>query len=1187
MEADGTLFSSGDSEIDTLKRHMERHGLYALALSEVRLRGSGSLDVGDGFVLIFSGTPGDGSSGGVGWLLTPGAAAAWRDASSRAHGLSGRLLHISLALAGHEGVWHRVFIYGPTMQSTEDVKEHFWSQFEKLLQDIPNREVTFFLGDWNCRVGSRLLGGFPSEILGVHGLGPRNANGVELLSRAAAHGLVLLNSFFQHDLDHTASWIHRRWGTPGVIDHAVTRLTCQRFVTDVRAIPGAEHFSDHRLMVISLRAFPGGLRSSPQLPCSHLEGDPRSPRLRVARLRDPVVSANFTQAVLEAQAAAFANLPGILRRAGETTLGIASVSRPDWRHGHEDFLRNLADQRQRAFTSWKSDPCMGTREALVQARRRSRDETRRLKNLWWESRIAIIERASHGHDAATMYGESRQLGRLLSAQGMLSKPLVSDPAAQPTKLANHFETVLNVPKDVSPDVLGSIDSLPNPLPLAHWDPPTWEEFLVARGQLANGKAPDASGVHAELLRVLPSTGDGVLQQLHRLICAFWSGHIPQEQLILWKTSNLFALYKGKGDFADLQNFRGTVLLDTISKLTSRILKNKLLSLADLVCADQENGYRRGRGVADSCFCLRRCVEAWRSTDPDPPGNEDEDSLFLLFVDLRKAFDSVPRTFLWDLLQHKAAVPPHIIHVLKELHQDMTTQVVHNGRVGRKIPMHTGVRQGSVEGPVLYLIYYGFLLRQWRSACQEALPSFGIPWLSCTDGSLRAPARVKLAARQQLLLTDSVFADDTVLLAATWESFQQISLLLDKTLKAFGATLNPAKSEWTGHTASMFRDVAPLPGRRVLYIDGVGIPKTAEFKYLGSMFAIEDTLGIQRDVNRRLALAHAAFGQLRHVWNSRSISRRIKAQLLLSCVGSVLTYGSEHWTLSAGIVRRMTRTWQGFVRTALGLSWTQVRDQRLSFQVLLQQLGVPGLLTMLQRRLASWLGHIARLDPSRITWPMLFGTLADRRTPPATRQHSHLTYYSRVTALLQQLPDVDDRIWVRQAQRRDWWHTVVQKLEIAPQVRRTHTHDRYNLRALGRHVVGAPVDLRCPIDGCNFVARNAQGLTAHINYKHGHGEVLRLWWRLLLQLRADNLGLERMTSVLLLALYPIVAGLSLQFRNYTGILVLNVFHDLTVALFGKMDLGSFLALFVANFFRLRKLLEFTIEEVILESTLLLF
>ncbi len=422
---------------------------------------------------------------------------------------------------------------------------------------------------------------------------------------------------------------------------------------------------------------------------------------------------------------------------------------------------------------------------------------------------------------------------------------------------------------------------------------------------------------------------------------------------------------------------------------------------------------------------------------------------------------------------------------------MTTQVVHNGRVGRKIPMHTGVRQGSVEGPVLYLIYYGFLLKRWRHACKETLPSFGVPWISCTDGTLRAPSRVRAAARQQVALTDSVFADDTVLLASSWSTFTRMTQLFDRSLKMFGATINPTKSEWmeiTGHATSAFRDLAPLPGSRVLYIDNVGIPKTAVFKYLGSMFAIDDTLGILCDVNRRLALAHAAFGQLRHVWQSKSISRHIKAQLLQSCVGSVLTYGSEHWTLSAGVVRRMTRTWQCFVRVSLGFSWDQVRDQRLSFQVLLQQLGVPSLLSLLQRRLASWLGHIARLDASRITWQMLFGTLAGRRTPPAIQQHHHLTYFSRVTAVLQQLPDVDDRIWVRQAQQRDWWHNVVQKLDIAPQVRHTTTHDRYNLRAQGRHVLGAPVDLRCPIVGCIFVARNAQGLTAHINHNHRHGEV---------------------------------------------------------------------------------------------------
>lgn len=48
----GTLLSRG-AEIDFLKRHMERDGLYALALSETRSRGSGSLDVGNGFAWIF------------------------------------------------------------------------------------------------------------------------------------------------------------------------------------------------------------------------------------------------------------------------------------------------------------------------------------------------------------------------------------------------------------------------------------------------------------------------------------------------------------------------------------------------------------------------------------------------------------------------------------------------------------------------------------------------------------------------------------------------------------------------------------------------------------------------------------------------------------------------------------------------------------------------------------------------------------------------------------------------------------------------------------------------------------------------------------------------------------------------------------------------------------------------------
>ena len=62
---------------------------------------------------------------------------------------------------------------------------------------------------------------------------------------------------------------------------------------------------------------------------------------------------------------------------------------------------------------------------------------------------------------------------------------------------------------------------------AHWNPPTWNEFLDARRQLTSGKAPDSSGI-----------------------------------------------YKGKGEFHDLQNWLGVGMLDIFSKLTRRILNKK-------------------------------------------------------------------------------------------------------------------------------------------------------------------------------------------------------------------------------------------------------------------------------------------------------------------------------------------------------------------------------------------------------------------------------------------------------------------------------------------------------------------------------------------------------------------------------------------------------------------------------------
>ena len=116
--------------------------------------------------------------------------------------------------------------------------------------------MSLFLGVWNCRAGSRQQGGFPLGCLRSWPARLKWCGTFEYVDESCS------TPFYQHDLDHAASWIHCRWGTPGVLDHAIIRLECQRFVIDVRAVAGAENFSDYRRMVISLWASPGGSQSS-------------------------------------------------------------------------------------------------------------------------------------------------------------------------------------------------------------------------------------------------------------------------------------------------------------------------------------------------------------------------------------------------------------------------------------------------------------------------------------------------------------------------------------------------------------------------------------------------------------------------------------------------------------------------------------------------------------------------------------------------------------------------------------------------------------------------------------------------------------------------------------------------------------------------------------------------------------
>ena len=102
----------------------------------------------------------------------------------------------------------------------------------------------------------------------------------------------------------------------------------------------------------------------------------------------------------------------------------------------------------------------------------------------------------------------------------------------------------------------------------------------------------------------------------------------------------------KGDLKQCDHWRGISLLDVVGKVLGRIVQGRLQVIAEKILPVSQSGFRKGHGCADMIFVARKLVEKVR---------EHGESLYVLFVDLRKAYDSVPRQALWKVLE-KYGVP---------------------------------------------------------------------------------------------------------------------------------------------------------------------------------------------------------------------------------------------------------------------------------------------------------------------------------------------------------------------------------------------------------------------------------------------------------------------------------------------------------------------------------------------------
>ena len=124
--------------------------------------------------------------------------------------------------------------------------------------------------------------------------------------------------------------------------------------------------------------------------------------------------------------------------------------------------------------------------------------------------------------------------------------------------------------------------------------------------------------------------------------------MPQDM----RNAKIITLYKNKGDRSDCNNYRGISLLSIIGTVFTRVVLIRLQVLAERIYPESLCGFRSKRSTGDMIFSIRQLQEKCR---------EQQETLYIAFIDLTKAFDLVSRQGLFQLLKKIGCPPPAAQH----------------------------------------------------------------------------------------------------------------------------------------------------------------------------------------------------------------------------------------------------------------------------------------------------------------------------------------------------------------------------------------------------------------------------------------------------------------------------------------------------------------------------------------------
>ena len=474
----------------------------------------------------------------------------------------------------------------------------------------------------------------------------------------------------------------------------------------------------------------------------------------------------------------------------------------------------------------------------------------------------------------------------------------------------------------------------------------------------------------------------------------------------WLIARLKLLPK-KGDLALPKNWRGICLLDIASKVMSSVIVARMSLVQEQEGLEAQTGFRSERGTIDGSFSTNIGLQKRK---------EHNLPTWALFIDLVKAFDTVSREALFQILA-KFGMPNHFINIIIRLHTGAIIKYKH-GDEEIRVPSIIGVRQGSCEGPALFL----FIM---QAALETADWPVEKPHFCTTEiGPITGAKTNRKKDVTHFDFDSSLFADDCALLFNTRPDMITGANYLYHHLQRFGLLMHIGTGEGDDRVASKTEAVF-FPRPHETQEDGDTsdfdcahgfISFTDEFRYLGGI--IHSSLTSDADVDARIASASAAFGALRKCFfSNKDITPQDKGTVYIAICISILLYGSECWCLTEKLFNKLRFFHNRCVRAMCRINIHTTIKYKIKTADLYKRLKIKNLDYYYNARLLRWAGHVARMPMNRLP-RMLLTSWVQHKRPVGGHQMNFGRTLNK--ALRSAEISTTFEIWHELAQNRENW-----------------------------------------------------------------------------------------------------------------------------------------------------------------------